>query len=332
MLFCGQCGLHLNTGDKQCSRCGTPVEPEVPIEDDVSQDTPTIASSSLLGQMQIPAEPAGDPQKLILRPEQNAGNSSYGIQDANAATRRVQAPEQGYGTATPGAPSIPEMGYPGDMPTQFSQNRINYPPAQDMRAEYPPGGGNYAAQGAPYANPAQQGMGYPGQPARAATNARGRNVALILILLGLLLILSAMVLFILEHNNVLGGNTSGGTANTTVTVPGAPTAQQQAQALIQQYYTDINTKNFSAALMLWQKSQRPDPASFENGFKNTLHDNVTFNNALVQGDGTVKVSVTVNATEQATDGTSTTSTYTGYYVVGTQNGTWQLLQGALSRA
>jgi hypothetical protein len=335
MFFCGQCGLHLNAGDKQCPRCGTPVEPGMPIEEDVLQDAPTTASPSLLGQMQTPAAPdlAGDPQKLILRPEQNAGNSSYGTQDAYEATRRQQAQEQGYGTATPGTSSRPEIGYPGDLPTQFSQNRINYPPAQDMRAEYPPpGGGNYAPQGAPYANPAQQGVGYPGQQARATANSRGRNAALILILLGLLLILGAMVLFILEHNNVLGSNNNNGGPSNTVTVTGAPTAEQQAQALIQQYYTDINNKNFSAASTLWQESQRPDLASFENGFKNTLHDDVAFNNAVAQGDGTVKVSVTVNATEQATDGTRTNNTYTGYYIVGPQNGTWQLLQGILNRA
>src|ERR1019366_4619516 len=110
MLFCGQCGLRLNAGDKQCPRCGTPVEPGAPIEEDVPQDAPTIASPSLLGQLQTQAAPeiAGDPQKLILGPEQNTGNSNYDTQDAYEPTRRVQSQEQGYGAATPGAPSSPE--------------------------------------------------------------------------------------------------------------------------------------------------------------------------------------------------------------------------------
>ncbi len=52
MLFCGQCGLKLNAGDKQCPRCGAPVEPGAPIEDEAQPDAPTVASPSLLGNMQ----------------------------------------------------------------------------------------------------------------------------------------------------------------------------------------------------------------------------------------------------------------------------------------
>lgn len=337
MLFCGQCGQHLNAGDKQCPRCGTPVEPGVPIEEDIAQDAPTVASPLLQGQM-LPPTPAtppveGNPQKLVLRPEQQgAGDSSYGTQAPYEATRRVQS-EQSQGPATPGVPSEPGMGYPDDLPTQYSQNRINYPPPQDMRASYPQSGRNYAQPGVPYQNPGSQNINYPAYPVqqtRATSSARGRNVALLLILLGLLLILIAMVLFLLEHNNVFGANNGGVTSTATITGP--PTREQQAQTLVQQYYDDINGKNFSAASLLWQESQRPDLASFEKGFQNTLHDAVAFNHVVAQADGTVKVSVTITATEQANDGTSANTTYTGYYIVGPQNGTWELLQGMLQRS
>ena len=325
MLFCGQCGLRLNAGDKQCSRCGTPVEPGAVIEDDdAPQDAPTVASPSLLGQLQTqtPAisENAGDQQKLILRPDQNAAN--YETQDAYEATRRMQSQEQGYGTPAPGAAAM-NPSHPADNPTQYAQGRGNYPSQQNLNAEYPQSGGNYPSQGAPY-----PGVGYQPHPA-TTTNTRGRTASLLIILLGLLLILIAMTLFILERNSVFGSG-NGGSPDTTAAT-GALTSAQQAQTLIQQYYDDINNKNFSAASLLWQESQRPELTTFEDGFKNTIHDAVTFNNATAQGDGTVKVAVTINATEKADTGATTNSTYTGYYVVGQQNGDWQLLQGSLSK-
>ena len=278
MLFCGQCGLRLNPGDKQCSRCGTPVEPGAVIaDDDAPPDAPTVASPSLLGQMQTqtPAnsERAGDPQKLILRPDQNAAN--YETQDAYEATRRVQSQEQDYAIPAPGTPYNPALdpSHPADLQTHYSQNRDFHPSQQDMYAEYPQSGGNYAPQGASYPGFAQQGMGYqpyPVQQTQTAANARGRTTALLVILLGLLLILIAMTLFILERNNVFGSSNSG--FPTTVAGTGAPTPDQQTQALV------------------------------------------------------------INATENANTGNSADSTYTGYYIVGPQNGTWHLLQGSLKRS
>jgi hypothetical protein len=334
MLFCGQCGLRLNPGDKQCPRCGTPVESgAAALEDNTPPDAPTVASASLLGQMQTqtPVNPdrAGDPQKLILRPDQDV--ASYETQDAYEATRRVQSQEQGY-TGTPSNPAL-DPSHPADLPTRYAQNREQYPSQQDMYAEYPQNGGNYAPPGTSHPGFAQQGMGYqpsPAQQAQATTNARGRTASLLIILLGLFLILIAMALFILERNNVFGSGNSG--SLTTVSGTGALTPEQQGQALIQQYYDDINTKKFPAASLLWQENQRPDLPTFENGFKNTLHDAVTFNTVMAQGDGTLKVSVTINATEKANTGNSINSVYTGYYIVGSQNGTWQLLQGSLNRA
>ena len=225
MLFCGQCGLQLNAGDKQCPRCGAPVEPGAPQEDAyVQPDAPTMASPSLLGQMQplppaIPDQAGGDPQKLILRPDQNTDNSNYGTQDMYEATRRVELPEQGYGPTTPGTPSRPESGpsYPTNAPqTQYSQNRGDYPP-QNMYAQYPQSGSNYGPSGASYPGP-QGYQPYPAQERRIAQNARGRTTALVIILLGLLLILVAMTLFILERNSVFGSSYSLNT-HLVVTIP-----------------------------------------------------------------------------------------------------------------
>jgi hypothetical protein len=214
MLFCGQCGLQLNADAKQCPRCGAPVEPGGVQEDAYAQpDAPTMASPSLLGQMQAqtptPADRAGgDPQKLILRPDQNTGNSNYGTQDMYEATRRVELPEQGYGAVAPGTPSHPGIGpsHPADPQTQYVQDRGAYPP-QNMYAEYPQSGSNYPP-GASYPGP-QGYQPYPAQGKHPAKADRGRTAALLVILLGLLLILVAMTLFILERNNVFGSIYSG---------------------------------------------------------------------------------------------------------------------------
>lgn len=216
MLFCGQCGLQLNAGDKQCPRCGTPVEPgaDVVQEDAYAQpDAPTMASPSLLGQMQAqapvtPPDRAGDPQKLILPPDQNTGssNANYGTQDMYEATRRVELPEQGYGTPPPGAPSYPVTGpaQPMDPQVHYSQNRGGYPP-QNMYAQYPQSGNNYPPPGGLYPGVGPQGyQPYPSQEGRPGQNARGRTAALLMILFGLLLILVAMTLFLLERNNAFG--------------------------------------------------------------------------------------------------------------------------------
>lgn len=217
MLFCGQCGLQLNADAKQCPRCGAAVEPGGAQEDAyVQPDAPTMASPSLLGQMQAqtPAPPAragGDPQKLILRPDQNTSNSNYGTQDMYEATRRVELPEQGYGAVAPGTPSYPGIGssHPADPQTHYAQDRGAYPP-QNMYAEYPQSGSNYVPPGASYPGSVPQGyQPYPAQELRAAKADRGRTAALLVILLGLLLILVAMTLFILERNNVFGSSSGG---------------------------------------------------------------------------------------------------------------------------
>ncbi len=44
------------------------------------------------------------------------------------------------------------------------------------------------------------------QAPQANTNAKGRSAALVIILLGLLLILVALTLFILQHNGIVGAS------------------------------------------------------------------------------------------------------------------------------
>ncbi|HZR43048.1 MAG TPA: zinc ribbon domain-containing protein [Ktedonobacteraceae bacterium] len=311
MIFCGQCGLQLAPGTKQCPRCGTVVEePTVAMEDLPSPDAPTTASPSLLGRspLQPTPQPASgpptqaapptpnNPQKLVLPPVEETSNYDYNTQVANESTRVANTPNPPIGTSYP----------------DYRQSGGNYP----TQAAYP----DYGTQ------PAFQGYAPPGRDYQepAAPRSSGRVVGLVLILLGLLFILGAVILFALQHNNVIGSSgggsgAGGGSANT-----------QQAQTVVQQYYNAINQKDFQTAYGLW-KANTQSYAAFTNGYKNTQNDALTISDTTVQQDGTVKVTVTVNATEKATSGIKH-STYTGYYIVGQQtDGTWKILDGMLQQ-
>jgi hypothetical protein len=91
----------------------------------------------------------------------------------------------------------------------------------------PPGGQNYPTTmggGQPYQGQNYQGQNYQGQSQHdQATSNRGRTTGLVLILLGVLMILSAVGLFVLQQNGAFG--------SATVTT---------SQALIQHYYHNLD--------------------------------------------------------------------------------------------
>ncbi|MBV9230144.1 MAG: serine/threonine protein kinase, partial [Chloroflexi bacterium] len=79
--------------------------------------------------------------------------------------------------------------------------------------------------------------------------------------------------------------------------PGAlPT--QQAQAVIQQFYTYINQGNYVGAYNLWESANQDSPpfCNFLNGYAQTRHVNITFTSLTPQADGTVVVAFTTYAT------------------------------------
>lgn len=184
MVFCGKCGFQLTSGNITCPRCGTPTEAGSIIED-AQTNSPTIASSTIFGVNQsVPStQGAGSPgypieqQPLVLGPNRD----DYGIpeQMANEPTSMMSS----QAASMPGqAPT--RTSYPGYIP----QSAVQYP---QQRASYV----DYARQG----GTAYQPYGTPRADAERL-RARGRVVALLLILLGLLFVLGAMVLFIVTHN------------------------------------------------------------------------------------------------------------------------------------
>jgi serine/threonine protein kinase len=122
---------------------------------------------------------------------------------------------------------------------------------------------------------------------------------------------------------------------TPTPVPATPTPSpvQQAQAVVQQYYDDINNADYQSAYNLWGSSYQSSHSysSFANGFANTVHDTVSFGTITPLSDGSVQVAITIQAVDNNSSGGTTTSTYQGYYDVGQENGSWKLLSSNIRK-
>ena len=140
---------------------------------------------------------------------------------------------------------------------------------------------------------------------------KGGLVALFIGLLVLLLILGTTALVVLRQNNQ------------------SPMPAQQARALLQRYYDDINQQNYHDAYNLWAPNpQHPRPSydQFASGYANTKHDDIAFDSIALGPRGNVQVVLTIYATEITPSGTAQ-HVYQGTYLVGPQNGTWKILRG-----
>ena len=124
------------------------------------------------------------------------------------------------------------------------------------------------------------------------------------------------------------------TPTSTPTATATPTPSQQAALVVQNYYDDINSRNYQAAYsLLGSQFQSSHPyAQFSSGYANTVHDNLTSGAVTALSDGTFNVPAIVVATEDNVPGPGThQSTYQGYYIVGQENGTLKILSANFSK-
>ena len=176
MVFCGQCGYQLASGDKVCPRCGAKTDIDL-IEQDPGSYNPTEISHAILERAptrsvtppnpvsrQSQVEPAGP---LIL------GSGAQNEQMANETTSMMGA-----------QPYAPQPSYPnyGGYPQQVSMPNYGYP------VGYQP----------PY---------QAGQAAAIAqiveASRKGKIGSLLLILFGLLLLIGAIVVFLLNQQGMI---------------------------------------------------------------------------------------------------------------------------------
>ena len=314
MTFCGHCGLQLPPGSTTCPRCGSATEPDVVVEDLHTED-PTIAAMPHAAPSTPQPGPMGSPtpphqQKLVLRP--GDGGPGFGPPAPNEPTSMMSAQPP----ISPSDPHsrLPHPGYPPQSGSTHASQRAPYPgysPQSDMGYSHTPG----------------QFGGIEPLPARRPTRRGSARRAGLLIVLFLLLVALATVVVFAARPGLLKGPLGN---NATPTVATTPT--DQARSVIQQYYNDINNRDYQAAYNLWGSDyQRTNSFSdFSAGYAHTRHDDVTINSLTALSDGTVRADITIVATEETASGT-VTSTYQGTYIIGQENGTWKFLSGTFQK-
>lgn len=292
-LYCGECGALVGSQDRVCRRCGAPVEPSPGLVADSSlTDAPTM--------MGTPPPPA---YQTLPNP------------------RGQESPAPGYAAQQPpawGASYSPEPPHESATFTVADSRPGTPPPYPGAGAQPPP----YRTSG----------------PGQAPRQRRSWPLVLAVALVALALIVGGGLVLILHGP---GGNPQGNgitpTASGTTQTPGttvtpSPTSVTlnitTAEALIQQYYDDINAGNYDAAYNLlapeYQKNQSRQ--SFVNGFKTTRHDTLHIDNAVQQADGTVQVNIHLQA--EQTNGT--VKNFSGYYIVTQENGQLLILSARIS--
>jgi len=102
----------------------------------------------------------------------------------------------------------------------------------------------------------------------------------------------------------------------------------RAVSLLEQYYADLNNKDYSNAYSIWGRAYQKSTSSYQfaKGFDNTKSVSININSEGVTllNDGTVRVPLTITSVN--TSGSETVShPYQGYYIVGMENEVWHLL-------
>jgi serine/threonine protein kinase len=164
-----------------------------------------------------------------------------------------------------------------------------------------------------------------------------------LMLIGLFLVLTFVVGGILIARGAFATPQSTGgitptsltqhTSTPTPTFTPTPTQQARAAAMVQQYYDDINIRDYQDAYnLLGSQLQSNQPYNtFVSGYAQTEHDNIAIGTVSGLPDGTFKVPITIMATQDNVPGPGThQSTYTGYYIVGLENGTLKILNASIT--
>jgi hypothetical protein len=329
MAFCGQCGLLLPPNPVACPRCGSAVTASwEPVDQNANAPT-TISTPDQTQHTQLPyhSKPA-----FSQEPNQFTGNNSQTQRDEPANNTPIPP----YYAQSPFAP-----------PDYASQAGSNVSHTQGT--SFP---GYTTIQGAPY--PDYLPSSSPSYPPLPVPQHKTTNwTVLLFILLLLFLIAITTILLVVRPSRILQmvqGSTVASQATSapptsqvstsapptsqvptsaipTPTVQAAPMPEQQAQSVINGYYTAINSQDYQTAYNLWLNYPQ-SYQSFANGFADTSHDDLTFGNVVQQSDGTVQTNVTIIATSTSSQQT----TYQGYYLVGQQpDGTWKIISAKIHK-
>lgn len=338
MAFCGQCGLLLPPNPIACPRCGSAMTANwEPVDQNANAPT-TISTPDQTQRTQLPyhSNPA-----FVQEPNQ--------FTDDNSQTQSV---EPANNTSVP--PPIQHTAFPAYYPPSLfappdytSQTSSNVSHTQD--ASFP---GYTTIQGTPYPDYLSPfSPSYPPPPPPIPPHKTINWAMLLSILLLLLLTVLTTLLLVVGPSRILQRIQGSRVASQATSAPSAsqmstptpstsqvptpvlptPTIQamltpeQQAQSVINHYYTAINNKDYQTAYNLWLNYPQ-SYESFANGFADTSHDDFTFGNVMQQSEGTIQVNITIIAVSTSSQQTI----YQGYYIVGQQpDGTWKIISAKI---
>jgi hypothetical protein len=104
-----------------------------------------------------------------------------------------------------------------------------------------------------------------------------------------------------------------------------PSPVNQAQAIVQQFYDDLNNKDYQSAYDLTKEEFDTNYEKFVNDYKNTEHNDITSEDINKDfSTNTIDVSVTIKATEDLPPG-KRISYYAFLLTIGQDNGTYKIL-------
>jgi hypothetical protein len=299
MSFCGQCGNLLAPNAKKCPRCGAAVP---------GDDASTV-------QAQPENRPAEEDdyatqQSMDSRETAWMASSDQDVKGTPGPAEWEQTipPRAAAGSFYPPSYNMPVENRPGTSSPSFTHGGETYPdptPSPDYPLNYPDG---------PYHTPP------PPAPAKKSSTALTLSIIAFVFAAALTITLLVMRPGTLDR---LLGHTATPTVTATTPAPSptaARTPEQQAQAVIEQYFNYINQKNYQAAYSLWT----PPPSSYQsfaNGFAHTKRDDIQTGSITQQSDGTVQVPIVITALTDK----DTKDTFSGYYIVGQQpDGSWKI--------
>jgi len=128
---------------------------------------------------------------------------------------------------------------------------------------------------------------------------------------------------------------SGGHLEKTERVPVAapapsPDPLQAAQAVVQQFHSDINIRNYPDAYSQWGADfhSATEYCRFVKGYARTRSEDATIDTTTQLGISTVQVLATINATEDTERG-PTMNVSQETYLVGQEMGVWRIINGTL---
>ena len=105
---------------------------------------------------------------------------------------------------------------------------------------------------------------------------------------------------------------------------------EQAQVLVQQYYADLNNRNYQAAYQMWQQKTTSTFCGFLDGYQSTEQDTIVTQVGQVNGDK-IDVPITIVATEALPAG-RVMSTYKGYEELQQVDGSLKITGGSIPRS